>query len=176
MNLPIAWVAAAGPATHLVKQTASLATDRASQLFGNLLQAAPSTPPNGPSVPDSAAQPIPKTSKTEVSWSDRLAAVRERLRSLLRNSSGHFGSEANRLIPDDYSVQVDESDLPRVLGPEPHRSNVEQMLWTDTGLVRELRSVVSDQRKADPLAPLHSVSTQNKSPVLLGFSSPDRHG
>ncbi|MEQ1825097.1 MAG: hypothetical protein ABL921_04100 [Pirellula sp.] len=172
MNLPISWVAAAGPAKQLFNQTSRLAADSASQLFGTLLQVGPSTTPNGQSAAGSTTS---KTSPSNgSSWNQRQESIRDRLSHLLNQARASFGFPVGAASASDYALQVDASEFPKVIGPEPFRSDVEQRILSDEGLLRDLQSLFKDKAYQSPLGLLPSRNTTDASgdSLTIGFSRP----
>jgi hypothetical protein len=155
MNLPISWVAAAGPASQLIKQTANLAARSASSIFGDLLQAAPAQPHNGPLEQTSTATSSQKSKNESLSWTDRLESIRSQLSKLVEQSRLKFGLPMTAASAEGFSLVADSHSVSRVMGPEPIRTDLENSLADNPVLTQEIRSVARDKPWSNPAESLN---------------------
>ena len=156
MNLPISWVVAGAiPATQAVKQVANLAATSASHFFGELLQANPLSKntlqaANGRSEQIESSR-NPNATSESIGWSERVDSIRNTLSKFVSNARARYGLTQDTNTQEAVAISADEQGRPRISGPEPIRTELEQFLQSRPDLIQEFNELASQSSDSGPL-------------------------
>lgn len=171
MNLPIFLGAIAVPAKQIVQQTGLVASST-NLLFGNLLRTEPTMLVNGRSEGASpTTQKTKSNTSTSKDWDSQFEAIRERLRSILDRSRIEFGLNSLQHAASEFSLSLGAESSPVVHGPEPMRTDVENVIRNDRGLVAELQNLISSRVQIQKSHSPQGFATETNIPWTIGFSS-----
>lgn len=157
MSLPISWVVAGAiPASQAIKQTANFAATSASRFFGEFLQTNPVS--QSPSVVDNGhseqIEPILNTKGSRndgKSLGERIDSLRSYLSKFVNESRARYGLGPATGKPDSFSISSNGRETPKLNGPEPARSELENHLQENPAIINEINELALQSSSTAPL-------------------------